>query len=223
MKTETYICAACNTEGVRPLVRGRKPRWCLDCRDQKYVPGKKCEACGDGQVRAAERFCSRVCAQPHVGRPRSAAPRPPRLTQQELEALWRSQRTPLRQAYEERDWPAVLAAVQSDTTISPSGCWLWQRRTKAGYPVAKIGRREAAVHRVVLEAKHGADLGSQAAHHICAESMCVNPEHLQPVTHRDNVAEMLARHSYLNRIRELEAALLALDPTHPLLAVVAVA
>ena len=68
-----------------------------------------------------------------------------------------------------------------------------------------------------LEAKHEAPLGSQAAHHICANTKCVNPEHLQPVTHRDNIAEMLARHSYLKRIAELEEAIKELAPNHEVL------
>ena len=46
---------------------------------------------------------------------------------------------------------------------------------------------------------------------------CVNPQHLQPVTNAANAAEMAARQGYVARIAELEAALAALDPRHPLL------
>lgn len=63
----------------------------------------------------------------------------------------------------------------------------------------------------------GKPLGKQPAHHKCATTMCVNPMHLQPVTERDNIAEMLARNYMLNRIAELEAALAVHDPEHPLL------
>jgi hypothetical protein len=48
----------------------------------------------------------------------------------------------------------------------------------------------------------------------------VNPDHLQPVTHRENVAEMLTRKSYLNRIEELEARLRELSPNDALLDVI---
>lgn len=51
---------------------------------------------------------------------------------------------------------------------------------------------------------------------------CVNPEHLQPVTFRENTAEMMARHAYLNRISELEEALRTASPNHPVLNVVPV-
>jgi hypothetical protein len=55
---------------------------------------------------------------------------------------------------------------------------------------------------------------------MCANSACVNPDHLQPVTHRENVAEMMARQSLLARIRELEARLAEVAPGDPLLDVI---
>ena len=115
-----------------------------------------------------------------------------------------------------------LEAVRRDCEVSASGCWVWQRQTKRGYPIVRFGRREHQLHRLVLEVKHRMPLGSQAAHHICANSTCVNPDHLQPVTHRENVADMLARQSYLDRIAELEEALAEVAPDHPVLRVVPV-
>ena len=73
------------------------------------------------------------------------------------------------------------------------------------------------MHRLSLEAKYGAPLGSQAAHHVCANTRCVNPEHLQPVTHRDNTAEMMARRAYVDRIAELEEVIKELAPDHEVL------
>jgi hypothetical protein len=132
------------------------------------------------------------------------------------------QRSPLRRAIECGDHDEIISLILED--CEPVGdCLLWKRKNKDGYPHLRVGKREFLVHRLVLEAKHRAPLGSQHAHHICATPLCVNPDHLQPVTHRDNIAEMLARQSYLARIAELEAALIELDPNHPLLAVVAVA
>lgn len=50
-----------------------------------------------------------------------------------------------------------------------------------------------------------------------ASPMCVNPNHLQQVTARENIAEMLARNDYVRRIAALERALAEADPQHPLL------
>ena len=124
-------------------------------------------------------------------------------------------RAPLRRAVE--DGGDVIGAVQDMVKIAPSGCWRWQGRENGGYPVTRIGRAEYGVHRLVLEAKHGKPLGKQAAHHICANSICVNPDHLQPVTHRDNNAEMLARTFLFDRVARLEEEIRRLDPANPLL------
>lgn len=69
----------------------------------------------------------------------------------------------------------------------------------------------------MLEAKLDAPLGTQAAHHVCANSKCINPEHLVPATNAANIAEMKARASYIARIDELEAALAQIAPSHELL------
>lgn len=128
-----------------------------------------------------------------------------------------------RKAFEQGDYQTFFAELRARCIVDMNGCWLWQRKLNNGYPVQNWGNKWFQVHRLSLEAKHGKPLGSQSAHHICAVAACVNPDHLQPVTHRDNVAEMLQRHSYLKRIDELEAALAQLAPTHPLLNVIEVA
>jgi hypothetical protein len=132
-----------------------------------------------------------------------------------------------RRAIETSDYANILTEIEKRVSKTEEGCWNWEGRknTKKGksYPEHRFGNKSFQIHRLALEAKHQAPLGSQHAHHICANTTCVNPEHLQPVTHRENVAEMLARHSYLNRIQELEEALAQIDQNHPLLAVIEVA
>lgn len=178
------------------------------------------------------RFCSHLCYQYDRHGPLSCdVPRrhpsrdhevPSPRKQPDLSHVWRSQRKPLRAGYEDGDAELFFAALVADADTTGS-CWVWPQLNQRGYPIMRAKGREVALHRAVLEMKHGRKLGSQAAHHICASPACVNPEHLQPVTHRDNVAEMLARHSYLARIRELEDALATVSPRHPLLSVIEVA
>ena len=126
-------------------------------------------------------------------------------------------RPPLRKAYEANDYKGILEAIEEQVSKTESGCWEWPQVNARGYTRVIIEDRYIAVHRLALEAKYEAPLGSQAAHHVCANTKCVNPEHLQPVTHRDNVAEMLARHSYLNRIAELEEVIKEIAPNHEVL------
>ena len=134
----------------------------------------------------------------------------------------------LRRAIESNDYEAMITEILQKVTVTDGGCWVWQRGTrrrkeKSPYPVVKWSNRTFQLHRLVLEVKHGKPLGSQHAHHICANSMCVNPDHLQPVTHRENIAEMLARRSYLARIEELENRLREYNADDPLLQVIEVA
>ena len=64
----------------------------------------------------------------------------------------------------------------------------------------------------------GRELGVDQAHHTCANRACVNPDHVQAVSQRENVAEMKQRNVYLARIAELESELRRLDPLNDLLA-----
>lgn len=159
-----------------------------------------CEWC-DQQFEATNkrRFCNKECqhlwhrdnAKPGVSTPRS----------------------PLAVALEDHNYDTVIAEVYKKSILTLDGCWEWPTTDKGGY--ARFQGR--SLYRAILEAKEQAPLGSQAAHHKCGNSACVNPEHLQPVTHAENSAEMLQRNAYLRRINELEGALRSISPAHPVL------
>lgn len=123
-------------------------------------------------------------------------------------------RSDIRAGYEDGDFERFMRGIRKRTNLTDSGCMEWQGQIKNGYASAKIGRGTVGVHRLSLEAKEGKPLGVLAAHHICANSICVNPDHLQPVTQRENSAEMMARTSLEARIEELEQALRDVAPHH---------
>lgn len=143
----------------------------------------------------------------------------PRFSDQ-AERIERS-RSPLAVAVRDGKHSEVIRLIKRDCKVTPTGCWEWQRGIRDGYPMIRLNingnQKDAPVHRLSLEAKHGKRLGKQAAHHRCANTRCANPEHLQPVTHRENIAEMMQRNYYITRIKELEAALMDVAPQHPLL------
>lgn len=188
-----------------------------------------CGHCGETFThhRKDQRTCSTAChqaftlaSQGYKGRAivlppkKQSPPKAPKKTPGELSATWSAQRGAIRSSYEDGDWTGLLAAIKADCIMTANGCWQWSRKTNDNYPVVRLAGKAHQVHRLSLLAKHGKPLGVLAAHHKCANSMCVNPDHLQPVTHRENVAEMLARNSLEARIKELEDALRGVSPTH---------
>ena len=224
--TQTWECARCGKRCERKAVRGQRPKWCSEECGWKARSTKTgtCAQCGAEYTGAGERFCSVQCSAKSTMKPK-----PPRLSADRLaDAAERrriEQTSPLRAAYDAGDYAGVVDAIKARATRTVDGCWEWPSVTADGYPVVTLGkqRKKVPVHRLSLEAWMGVALGNQSAHHVCANTRCVNPEHLQPITHRENVAEMLARKAYVARIRELEDALALVAPNHPALSVLPVA
>lgn len=81
---------------------------------------------------------------------------------------------------EGRFWPKV--DKQEDD------CWLWTARTVDGYGTFwmgyAIGHKKA--HRLAYELLVGEIPVGLELDHLCRVRNCVNPAHLEPVTHREN-------------------------------------
>jgi hypothetical protein len=82
--------------------------------------------------------------------------------------------------------PQKDAARRFDVKVlkDTSGCWLWQGTTnKDGYGVY----RNAGAHRWAYEHFIGPIPEGLEIDHLCRVRNCVNPEHMEPVTHVENV------------------------------------
>lgn len=193
---------------------------------QEHPKQTPCANCGTVVAKVPDsryrRFCDLTCRDLYSiehrigawGREKKPTPRP---------KPTRDLRSPLRRALEDGDTVGVIAAIKADSDARPGGCWEWRRQLHhSGYAKINIAGRSLLVHRLALEARLGAPLGKQPAHHVCANTFCVNPDHLVPVTAAENIAEMLARRYMESRITDLEAALAGHDPSHPLLTEVGV-
>lgn len=82
--------------------------------------------------------------------------------------------------------------------ISPepmSGCWLWSGYLagSGGYGGIEILGRQKLAHRVVYELLVGPIPDGLTIDHKCRVRCCVNPNHLEPVTSKENVLRGIGR------------------------------
>lgn len=73
----------------------------------------------------------------------------------------------------------------------PNDCWEWTAGKSSGYGYLSIGGGRGAprvrVHRYSYELLVGPIPTGLEIDHLCENRACVNPAHLEPVTHRDNM------------------------------------
>lgn len=68
-----------------------------------------------------------------------------------------------------------------------TGCWNWQAAISRGYGYIAVDRRGRVAHRVMYELLVGKVPDGTELDHLCRNRRCVNPAHLEPVSHRVNV------------------------------------
>ena len=78
----------------------------------------------------------------------------------------------------------------------PDGCWQWQMKlTTGGYGKWCHDGRVTPAHRRVYELLVGPIPDGLDLDHLCRNRGCVNPEHLEPVTNRENVLRGISPHA----------------------------
>jgi hypothetical protein len=77
------------------------------------------------------------------------------------------------------------------TRVDASGdCWTWTGgRQSAGYGHYSLGRRglKTLAHRFAYELLVGPIPEGRQIDHLCRNHLCVNPDHMEPVTQRTNI------------------------------------
>jgi hypothetical protein len=79
----------------------------------------------------------------------------------------------------------ILSQIEKNET----GCWLWTGRVNNnGYGVISISSKENYTHRVSYTELKGPIPIGLFLDHLCRTPRCCNPDHLEPVTHKENMA-----------------------------------
>lgn len=84
--------------------------------------------------------------------------------------------------------PSALERFLPKITESESGCWLWTASlTKAGYGLFSVKHKKIYAHRWSYEHFVGPISEGLTIDHLCRNTACANPEHLEAVTMGENV------------------------------------
>jgi len=71
-----------------------------------------------------------------------------------------------------------------------TSCWTYKGGTngKGGYGRMYFNKKMRSVHKVVYELTSGKVPTGMVVHHVCGHKLCCNPDHLQAISHRLNIA-----------------------------------
>ena len=91
-------------------------------------------------------------------------------------------------------------------------CWVWTSaamgkgyREGKGYGLFGLNRRGYPAHRLAYQLLIGDIPDGLQLDHVCRNTRCVNPAHLEPVTHQENVARFAALQTHCKHGHPLPA------------------
>ena len=89
--------------------------------------------------------------------------------------------------------PGVSDAARILAKVSvEDGCWPWQGNiVHGGYGMSWLDGRPQMAHRAVFQVLGGRIPDGLTLDHLCRNRRCVNPQHLDPCTQRENHARGL--------------------------------
>jgi hypothetical protein len=85
-----------------------------------------------------------------------------------------------------------------------TGCWFWiGAQNQDGYGLFWVGDRSTSAHRTSYAMHVGPIPDDKDICHRCDQPSCVNPDHLFPGTHAENMRDMMRKGRGSSRIGEM--------------------
>ncbi len=78
--------------------------------------------------------------------------------------------------------------LHSRVEVDDNGCFIWQGTRRAGYGVICVDGRRIYAHRLSYALHVGNLDNDDVVHHVCEQKLCVNPLHLEKMTHSEHMA-----------------------------------
>jgi hypothetical protein len=86
--------------------------------------------------------------------------------------------------------------------IDPSTeCWIWAASTWKGYGRINVDQRPEGAHVAMYRVYGGVISDGLTLDHLCRNTLCVNPEHLEPTTRAENTLRQLAAIGHHNALK----------------------
>lgn len=95
---------------------------------------------------------------------------------------------------EKKPWEGQLDRFWPRVDKREDGCWLWLGAlNEGGYGQAPWNGAKAMIHRIFFEVLREPIPPPMVLDHLCRVRNCVNPDHLEIVTHRENTLRGIGR------------------------------
>lgn len=97
----------------------------------------------------------------------------------------------------------LIDRLKQKIVVMPSGCWHYTGSTdRCGYGRISVGKHRLGAHKVAYLLLVGDFDQELELMHSCDNPICVNPAHLSPATHQENIQDCVSkgRHPWETRM-----------------------